>query len=330
MITTLHELIRERIDYRLARPTRIHKLPTEPNGGLWIKREDELSSGISGSKLRKYASLLPFLKKSGTEVVGMIGGPNSNNLVGLAQILREHSIHPLAFIREAADPKRRGNALLLDMLLTQSEVRFVPRDQWSSVLALAHSETARTSTQYHILPEGAWGLESLFGAMSLAEDLLRNEKEEGTTFQRLYHDSGTGLGAIGLILGLEAILGPEAIKREIVVTLIAGKEAEFKTGLETMRANLREELAIESPDRVALRFLKPPVCPKFGSVNKSLIDETRNIARSEGLLMDPTYSSKHYLAAKADFAANSEQPKSLFILNGSALGLCGFQDALSS
>ena len=38
-----------------------------PNNGVncYVKRDDELGCGISGSKLRKYASLLPFLMNKG-------------------------------------------------------------------------------------------------------------------------------------------------------------------------------------------------------------------------------------------------------------------------
>jgi len=92
-IPTLPEQIRSQIDYTLLRDTRIHPLPSRVLGRrAWILREDELSAGVTGSKLRKFASLLPQLESQETQVAGMIGGPNSNNLVGLAQMLKERKI----------------------------------------------------------------------------------------------------------------------------------------------------------------------------------------------------------------------------------------------
>ncbi|EDY84432.1 hypothetical protein VDG1235_4063 [Verrucomicrobiia bacterium DG1235] len=329
----LPESIRSLVDPNLAKPTRIHKLPSNPNGNLWIKREDELSSGISGSKMRKYASMIPFLKARSITNVGMIGGPNSNNLVGLAQLLRENGIRPIAFIREAADDSLRGNALLLKMLLGEEEVVPISRAHWSSVDTIARDHLQKhtsVNAKSFLLAEGCFGPEALPGTFTLAEDILRNEAEHSVKFERIYVDSGTGLGAIGLILGLEFLSESEGIEREIVVTLIAGTEKRFREDLNTLRKSFIAENGRKDLPRLSIRFLFPTLSPKFGSVNQSLLKACGRIARREGILMDPTYSVKHYEASKSDFTINPTEHDSLFILNGSAIGLAGFQEKLST
>lgn len=321
------------VDHSLAKPTRVYKLPSSEAENLWIKREDELSSGVSGSKLRKYASVIPFLKKHKIESVAMIGGPNSNNLIGLAQLLRENSISPIAFIREAADLQLRGNALLLDMLLAREEMNFIPRDNWDAVATIAKQfldSAAMKGKRSHLLHEGCFGFEALPGAMTLAADLLRNERETGESFKRIYIDCGTGLSAIGLILGLEVALESGAIEREIVVTLIAEDQSGFLEKLESMRFALNKVIQLSKHEKTKIRFLHTRLSPKFGSINKSLFDECRLIAKSTGILMDPTYSVKHYNAAKHDCREFPLDGSSLFVFNGSALGLLGFQDKLST
>lgn len=327
-MTALPSQIRARIDYRLAKHTRIHLLPTDSQGNLWIKREDELSAGISGSKLRKYSSLVPFLKDSKVQTVGIIGGPNSNNLVGLIQILRENSIKPLAFIREAADQTVRGNSLFLNMLLSDDEKRIISRDKWDSVLEIAKRETERVASDCHIIEEGAFGMEALWGAMTLAESLLENEGDNSILFEKIYIDSGTGLSAIGLILGLELIDDKRANDREIIITLIAGEESEFLEKLADLRTKLIAENGLTKKSALKLRFLKPVLSPKFGSVNKSLFDCCISIARDEGILMDPTYSVKHYETVRIDLRSSPSKEKALFIFNGSPLGILGFQERL--
>ncbi|MDQ8185126.1 pyridoxal-phosphate dependent enzyme [Pelagicoccus sp. SDUM812002] len=320
--------LEHKVDPNLSRPTRIHRVPSIEAEKLWIKREDELSSGISGSKLRKYSSLIPHLIKERVETVGMIGGPNSNNLVGLAQILRENGIKPIAFVRQAADKQIRGNALLLDMLLDKSELILIPREQWSQVGDTAREYLEKQNTRSHLLEEGCSGFEALPGAMSLAKDILRNEMEIEQVFSRIYIDSGTGMSATGLILGLESMAPPTP--REIVVTLIADCEERFNAQLSRFRSQLSEKIKRVIEPQVELRFLSPILCPKFGSINASVIQECRRVAKTLGLVMDPTYSAKHYMTAKADLLSNPNSNRSLFIFNGSALGLMGFQDRLSS
>ncbi len=321
--------ILDKVDRTLAKPTRIHPLITEGKSSLWVKREDELSSGISGSKLRKYSSLIPYLIKNDVEQVAMIGGPNSNNLVGLAQLLRENSITQIAFVRQAADTQLRGNALLLDMLLNEDELRFVPREQWDKVENIAHTYLENSSAQKtYLLREGCFGYEGLPGAMTLAEDILRNEEESDLFFERIYIDCGTGLSATGLIIGLACLSQSETPKRDIVVTLIAESEEGFLEKLTSLTALLEQNAGIKISIHDKIRFLHPQLSPKFGSINKSLFVESRKIAKSTGLIMDPTYSVKHYHAATIDLSLNSSDKPSLFVFNGSTLGVMGFQEKL--
>ncbi|MBC2605722.1 pyridoxal-phosphate dependent enzyme [Pelagicoccus albus] len=322
--------IKSRINYELARATRIHRSAASPDLPLWIKREDELSSGISGSKLRKYASLLPYLKKKRIRKVGIIGGPNSNNLVGLAQLLKENGIKPLAFIREAGDRSLRGNSLFLDMLLEENERVWVSRKDWECVEDIASKALLESDGETLLLKEGCSGFEGLIGALTLAEDIHRNEEENELKFHRVYIDCGTGLSAMGLILGLELLDQTKPADREIVVTLIAETEAGVRGQLDSFRNELLQTYDLELNATVQVRFRAPTISPKFGSVNQSLFEACRQIARSEGLLLDPTYSVKHYKTAIADLEDNPPAGPSLFVYNGSSLGLCGFQDKLAT
>jgi len=43
--------------------SRIHRLHWFGRSDIWVKRDDELSFGVSGTKLRKHASIIPVLSK---------------------------------------------------------------------------------------------------------------------------------------------------------------------------------------------------------------------------------------------------------------------------
>ena len=91
MTKTHHEFFPINLcDESLLFHSRVHALSDNEYPDTWIKREDESSFGISGSKKRKYASLIPFLKKNKFDCVGVIGGSNSNNVIGLVQLLIEN------------------------------------------------------------------------------------------------------------------------------------------------------------------------------------------------------------------------------------------------
>ncbi|MEM6805186.1 MAG: 1-aminocyclopropane-1-carboxylate deaminase, partial [Bacteroidota bacterium] len=52
---------------------------------LFVKREDESGFLVSGTKRRKYASLIPYLRKHAIRRVGLIGGEHSNHLPAILQ-----------------------------------------------------------------------------------------------------------------------------------------------------------------------------------------------------------------------------------------------------
>lgn len=323
--------LEQNVDKSLARHTRIHVLPSSIDRLLYIKREDELSSGISGSKLRKYASLIPNLKKRSITDLALVGGPHSNNLVGLLQLLRETKIRPWLFTRETADNTLQGNALFLEMLSRPGANTVVPRNKWSNVDSIANAfleSHARKGCNTLLIPEGTLMPESLPGAITLAESVLQNERSQSTHFADLFIDSGTGLTAIGLILGL-SLLDPLVQKRRIHITLIAGNSYEFLDHLDRFRINVEKSLQTVDTKLPQLNFLTPPTGKSFGSVNASLMAATRDIAQREGLLMDPIYSVKHYTAMREYLSQRPIKTPSLFIYNGSSLGLSGFQTPLS-
>jgi len=326
--TKLPERIRKKIDYSLLRSTRVHRLPKTKH--LWIKREDELSASISGSKIRKYASLIPFLKQNQIQLVGMIGGPNSNNLVGLIQLLRENGITPHAFIRAPADPSLRGNALLLDMLLSDGEYTYIARDDWHLVNTIAEETLQKLELKSTLLSEGCYGKEGLPGSMTLAESVIDNERQSSKFFKRIYIDCGTGLSSIGLITGLELISPETCSNREIVVSLIAEEEQSMRKKLNLMRDFLNQQHKLSSENSCKVTFRRPSISPKFGSVNATLFRHCRDIAVQEGLLMDPTYSVKHFITAREDLHERPCKGTALFVFNGSALGMLGFQRQLAA
>ncbi len=177
------------------------------------------------------------------------------------------------------------------------------------------------------MPEGALDEASLPGAASLALDIVQQEAALGQRFAQIFVDSGTGMSAIGLALGLAAL--GESSGRILHVTLIAGTEQEFLSNLDRFAAALPAPLRQPLPSET-LRFHSPPFARSFGSANAALFQATRTIAREEGLLMEPVYSVKHYLAMKAVLAEQRPARRpSLFVYNGGSLGLASFQDSLA-
>src|ERR1019366_7605954 len=102
MFSSLPQIVQKLINKDFVLHSRIHLLNENiGEGHLYIKRDDELNSGITGSKYRKFASLIPFLVQNRFDEVALIGSAQSNNVTGALQLLNENQIKPRLFLLES-------------------------------------------------------------------------------------------------------------------------------------------------------------------------------------------------------------------------------------
>ncbi len=267
--------------------SRVHPLNSLPG---WIKREDELSFGISGPKLRKLIPLIHALKKEKGAV--LYGSAYSNFILGAVQLLTENRIDYRFVLKKAHTSKIVGNLQYL--------LRMVPLEK---IL----SENAPLPLDYRIIPEGGEVEECLLGAKSLAYSICQNERELGIKFSKVVIDAGTGLSAIGLILGLFEL------KKELPVHIFSMKisEKEFFEKLDPYK--------VTTP----VYFHELTHHKSFGAVNKTLLNFIDIFAKKEGIFLDPIYSAKLFYEL-TNIRQDLLSPTSLVILSGGALSLSGF------
>ena len=296
-------------------------------GGVWIKRDDELSFGSSGSKIRKYASLIPRIKREGVKGVIIEGGLNANNSLAAAQLFRQNQIPFRLMVPEGSRPRTAGNQLWLKLLVAEDEMIFMADDNFEDQVSAFKALMSESVLE---LPEGANHSWALGGALSLAFDLGRNREHIDKPISQVIVDAGTGLMAQALILGCGSWQQPPLVR----VIGMAGTKNDFEQGLLRRCHELERELA----EQLLLGDKKIKVAPwewelpatakSFGSTNRRVFDEIARFARQEGILLDPLYSGKMvytYQQKAQDWDTSGE---TILIHSGGALTLSGFQEQL--
>jgi len=292
--------------------SRIHHLNHFPKQHCecYVKREDELSCGISGSKIRKYSSLVPYLLKNSIAHLIIIAGPQSNNLLAALQVARELRLDLTVFLLKPKTPTIQGNFKLSLLFLDEKEIIWVERADWLQVNDLALAYRNQLTIPAFILEEGACVKESMPGAMTLADDIIRNETEFGGSFQHIFIDAGTGFAAAALIQRMTQ-LNHTAI---IHVLLLADSKDVFKDKLEHW-------LNCQPSN---YHCFVPTSAKAFGSVNQTIKNEIRRMAREEGILVDPIYSAKLFHEARFFIEMQQLTGKVLLIHSGGLLTMAGF------
>ncbi len=304
--------------------SRIHRLQWFGRSDIWVKRDDELSFGVSGTKLRKHASIIPFLKQQGIEEVVVIGGANSNNVLSAAQTLTENHIKITPFLL-GPPTRKQGNLKMLSLFVDDSDIHWFSRSQWGRCEEFADAYAAeRTSrgAKTFVLPEGAHHRLALPGSLSLPLDVLRNEREAGVRFDHIFIDSGTGMVAQSLLAGA-AVLDMKAL---VHVVVLAGSYEEFQSGLTRVIQYAREFLGVPLSSLPDYRKYYPATARSFGSANKTTFKEIQRIAREDGILTDPVYSAKLFLTARQAIRDQALKGNILLVHSGGGLTLTGFMD----
>ena len=292
--------------------SRVHKLNSFPSDGVtcYVKRDDELGCGISGSKLRKYASLIPYLLEKDISHLIIIAGPQSNNLLAALQIARELQLQVTAFLIKPRSLEIQGNFKLSLLFLNEQEIIWVDRDEWPNVEGMAQNYLNRLKEPGFVLNEGASVAEALAGSMSIANDIIKNEHNLGIVFQHIFVDAGTGFSAAGLIKGFAQMNHPALIH----VLLLADDEQIFNN-------KLNNWIGIK-PDNYCCFY--PSTARSFGAVNQIIKGEIKRLAREEGILADPIYAAKLFYEARKYIERDKLQGTVLIIHSGGTLTLPAF------
>lgn len=309
----------ELADYSLT--SRVHSLPSFNLLGLecYIKRDDELSCAIAGSKIRKYSSIIPSLIQQKIEEAVIIGGANSNHVLGICQLLIETRIKPTLFLCKSHQKELKGNARLIQLLIPDESIYWIERSQWAEVESIAKAYVEnQIGRGIKIIPEGGRMAEALPGALTLAYDITQNENKLGFQFDHVFIDSGTGMTAIGLILGFANLRHPAHIH----VLQMADNETIFLEQLEIFFQLFKSKCPCHCPSNFSLST--PQGAKSFGSTTPSIFKFIQDFARAEGVLCDPIYNAKLFIEAKRIMREKNLRGRALIVHSGGTMSLNGF------
>lgn len=296
-ISQLQNVLAPYLDNAMMKQARIHC----GNGYVgdfehYYLRDDELSSGIIGSKWRKYTSLLPWLKKQG-KTVNLSGSEHSNNLLGLAQLLVEQGLDFTVYAKKSHDTKK-GNGLWLNSICGH-KLHCIQPDDWPALL-----DELKQNPETILLPEGASVEAAIPGMLTMLLDVLVFEQQQDKVFQTICLDAGTGFTAACLVAGLELL---QTQKRQVHIAHIANDQASFQQCLKMVRSWIKNTFhGTKFKTPVGLHHHASATAKSFGAVNRTLVAEWEKFMQTEGFIPDLLYSQKLFYTMKQHF--NHNQP----------------------
>ncbi len=308
-------------DSQLLSESRIHRL--QNHQGFFVKREDDFGFCIAGGKGRKFASLIPWLKKEKKNAAILIGSEASNNVLAGAQLLRQNGIKPILVLRESRTLDVLPNSFFSSLFVPESDRHYLDSEAWKSKETFVKELEMELSVAGWfptVIPEGACFPPALAGALTLGLEIQKQEQAMALKFSTLYSDSGSGWSAAALLISLALIQRYPKVS----IYLAAGNADYFQSVLQ-MAINAFEEIFnYKIPALPEFDFLNPEGKKFQGKMTQKAKTFILEFARTEGLLLDPFYNYGLF-----SLALERQGPHpSLIIASGGNLSLLGYPELM--
>jgi D-cysteine desulfhydrase len=276
-------------------PTKIEKLErlSRELGGpnIYIKRDDQTGSEISGNKIRKLEYSLKEAIDKGCDCIITCGGVQSNHCRATAAVAAKLGMKSCLVLRGDKNTSPDGNHFI-DLLLG-ADVRFISPEDYKNrrmeIMEKIKGEFESSGLKPYIIPEGASNGIGAFGYYAAMEEIINQQQEMGIQFDGIVLAVGSGGTYAGLYLANKAFQNNGSIhginvcdNREYFVNKI------YEILYES-RKYYSENIPI-SKDSISI--IDGYVGAGYAISRSEELEFIQFIARLEGLILDPVYSGK--------------------------------------
>ncbi|MFT5561035.1 MAG: D-cysteine desulfhydrase [Candidatus Azotimanducaceae bacterium] len=301
----------------LERFCKKHNLPP-----IWIKRDDLTDAAASGNKLRKLEFNVAEALRQGATTLITCGGIQSNHCRATAIVAASLGLKCHLLLRGEPADIADGN-LLLDQLVG-AEITYMPARGYNENLPgeidKLTNQLAEAGEQAFTIPIGASDEIGLWGYLVACDELKADFAEHKITPDYIVSATGSGGTAGGLILGNEVYnLGVEVLSINV-----CDDEAYFVNKI--TEDFIAWQARYDQPDfalDLPIRIVEGYVGPGYGIADAQIYATIADLARTEGIILDPVYTGKAFHGLVAELKSGRVKPEheTVFIHTGGIFGI---------
>ena len=253
---------------------------------LHMKRDDLLSFGMGGNKVRKLQTVLAEAIAAGADTLITCGGLQSNHCRATAAAGAAFGLRVILVVNGAEQHRATGNALL-DQLFG-AEVRYTSsREERATTMGAVAEEMTSAGRRLYVIPLGA---STALGAAGFAlgvQEILTS----GLRPDVIVHASSSGGTQAGLIAGC-ALYG---LKARVVGISADEPSTALASTIRTIVESLADRLGGSQASLGAGRNVEVDdgfVGEGYGVPTDASREALMMVARHEGIVLDPVYTAK--------------------------------------
>ncbi len=269
-------------------PTPLQALPRlsdQLGPEIWIKRDDQTGLATGGNKARKLEFLVGDAEARGADTLVTQGSSQSNHCRQTAAAAAQRGLGCLLSVRgPEPSPPPEAN-LLLDHLLG-ADVRFE-----SPPLEDLGSELVADGRRPYLIPTGGSNAVGVMGYVAAMDELANQMRSSGARFDTMVLATGSGGTQAGLAVGARSV----GWSGRIVGVSVSRPGPAARDAIADLSNATADRLGMAAdfePDdfEVHDEFLGGG----YGVMSDLEATAIRTVASSEGILLDPVYTSRAF------------------------------------
>jgi D-cysteine desulfhydrase len=268
---------------------------------LWIKRDDLTGSILSGNKVRKLEFIAAHAQDQGCDTLITCGGLQSNHCRATAFVGAQLGMKVHLILRGEAPNDKDGNYLLDH--LAGAQVSCYPAKQYfreqESLFAHWQDHYAQMGHKALLIPTGGSDGVGVWGYISACEELRDDFAAAGIRQAHIVTASGSGGTQAGLSAGVQLL----ALPATVWGVNVCDDEQYFIDKVNDDIADWQERYENVRACNVSPNVIDGYVGPGYGEAGPEIFDLIAELARLEGIVLDPVYTAKAFHGMVSELAA---------------------------
>jgi L-cysteate sulfo-lyase len=294
-VVDLQERINRLSRIKLAKlPTPLEEMPrlSKSLGGpkLWIKRDDLTGIAFGGNKERKTEFVMADVIRKGADTVITTGAVQSNHARVTVAAARKLGLKATLVLRGKEPREYTGNLLLASLF--GADMHFVQgsSQQMIPVMEKVAEELKRKGHKPYIVPAGASYPTGAAGYVNAILEMIRQAEEVNLKIDYIVHASGSGGTQAGLVIANKVL----ETGIEVLGMYIKAKSNQWLTEKIVEIANGIARLLDlnQTVDQKDVVLMGDYAGEAYGVLTPEALEAIRLVAQTEGILLDPVYTSK--------------------------------------
>lgn len=288
---------------------------------LLVKRDDLTGSSLSGNKIRKLEFLLAEANAEGADTLITCGGEQSNHCRATAIVAAELGLRSYLLLRtdNPKEPPAIEANILLDKLVG-AEIRWVSRDEYkrrAQLFVETRGQLLATARKPYVIPEGGSNALGAWGYVGCVEELAQELGDKPLT---IVYAAGSGGTGAGIIIGIKLLGLPW---RAVGVNVCDDREYFVAAIGEIVEQAIARWLLPIQFDRGEIDILDGYVGAGYAKSRPEELATLRDVARAEGLILDPVYTGKAFHGLRSELAKDPRAfgERVCFVHTGGIYGL---------